>query len=369
MKKIIALILSLALMTFMLAACGQGSNVTPDNTKTPGQTETPGGENKEDTPNGTTNGNTAGDALKTGLAVVTSISNSKDAGEKEGVAQVDSTVVAVTVDAAGKITNCKIDAAQTKINFSAAGKITTPLDTVFKTKQELKDEYGMKKASKIQKEWYEQADAFAAYVTGKTLEEVKGIALNESGAPADAELASSVTIHVNDFIAAIEKAVSNAQDLGAKAGDKLGLAVETTISNSADATAEKDGVAQAYSMYTATTFGADGRITSCILDASQSNVNFNTSGKITTDLKAANLQTKNELGEAYGMKKASNIKKEWNEQAAAFAEYVKGKTADEVKGIALNEEGKTTEAELTSSVTIHVTDFLTIIDKAAKNAQ
>jgi len=363
MKKIIALILSLALMTFMLAACGQGSNKTPD--ETPGQTQTPGGENKEDENAG---GNQAGDALKTGLAVITSTGSSKDAGEGDGLAQVDSTVVAVTVDAGGKITNCKIDAVQTKINFSAAGKITTPLDTVVSSKQELKDNYGMKKASQIKKEWYEQADAFAAYVTGKTIDEVKGIALDESGVPADAELASSVTIHVTDFIAALEKAVNNAQNLGAKAGDKLGLAIETSIDDSADATAEKDGAAQAYSIYTATTFGSDGKITSCILDASQTNVNFNTSGKITSDLTAVQ-QTKNELGEAYGMKKASSISKEWNEQAAAFAEYVVGKTTDEVKGIAINEEGVPTDAELTSSVTIHVTDFINVIDKAAQNAQ
>ncbi len=227
----------------------------------------------------------------------------------------------------------------------------------------------MTKASGIGKEWNEQADAFASYVIGKTLDEVKGIALNEEGAPAASELTSSVTIHVTDLIAAIEKAVTNAQALGAKTGDKLGLGIVTTINKSTDATAEKDGLAQAYSMYTATTFGADGKITSSILDASQSNVNFNTSGKITTDLKTAKLQTKNELGEAYGMKKASGIGKEWNEQAAAFAAYIVGKSADEVKGIALNEEGAPAEADLTSSVTVHVTDFLTVIEKAAQNAK
>ncbi len=359
MKKIIALILSLALAITMLAACGKGSNETPGQNDTAGGGKTDGGQG----------GTVAGDALKTGLAVISSVDKSKDAGENDGLAQVDSTVVAVTVDSQGKITNCVIDAAQTKINFSAAGKITTPLDTVYKTKQELKTDYGMTKASGIGKEWNEQADAFASYVIGKTLDEVKGIALNEEGAPAASELTSSVTIHVTDLIAAIEKAVTNAQALGAKTGDKLGLGIVTTINKSTDATAEKDGLAQAYSMYTATTFGADGKITSSILDASQSNVNFNTSGKITTDLKTAKLQTKNELGEAYGMKKASGIGKEWNEQAAAFAAYIVGKSADEVKGIALNEEGAPAEADLTSSVTVHVTDFLTVIEKAAQNAK
>lgn len=343
MKKIIALILSLVLSIVMLTACGQGSNQTP--------------------PQGTTKG-----ALKTGLAVVTSVAKSTDAGEKDGLAQTDSTVVAVTVDADGRIAACKIDAAQTKINFSASGKIVTPLDTVFKTKQELKDDYGMRKASGIKKEWNEQADAFAAYVTGKTLAEVKGIALDEAGAPTAAELTSSVTVHVTDLIEAIEKAVNNAQDLGAKAGDKLGLGIVTTMDKSTDASADKDGLAQAYSMYTATTFGADGKITSSIIDASQSNVNFNASGKLTTDVKTAEVKTKNELGDVYGMRKASGIKKEWNEQAASFAAYVTGKTASEVKGISLK-EGVPADAELASSVTVHVTDFITVIEKASQNAK
>ena len=346
-KKIIVLAMSLVLAVSVLAACGRGAKTTP------------GGDG---------DGSAAG-GLRTGLAVISSIAKSTDAGEKDGLAQVDSTVAAVTVDADGRIVNCVFDAAQTKINFSADGKIFTPLTTVYRTKQELKTEYGMGKVSRSGKEWNEQADAFAEYVKGKTINEVKGIALNEAGAPAAAELSSSVTMHVTDLIAALEKAVNNAQDLGAKAGDKLGLGVVTTIDKSADAAADKEGLAQAYSTYTAVTFGADGRISSSVIDASQSNVNFNASGKLTTDLQNAKLQTKNELGDQYGMRKASGIGKEWNEQAAAFAEYVKGKTVSEVKGIAMNEEGAPSATELSSSVTIHVTDLITVIEKASQNAR
>ena len=77
-------------------------------------------------------------------------------------------------------------------------------------------------------------------------------------------------------------------------------------------------------------------------------------------------ESKNELGEGYGMKKASGIGKEWNEQAAAFAKYITGKTTAEAAGIAINEEGVTTEADLLSSVTIHISDFLELVTKAAK---
>lgn len=333
MKKVISLALSLTLAVTILAGCGGASK---------------------------------GATVKTGLAVSSSIEKSTDAGEKDGLGQIDSTIVAVTVDKDGKIVKCAIDGAQTKINFSTAGKVTTDLKTEFKSKQELGEGYGMKKSSAIGKEWNEQATAFADYVVGKTIAEVKGIAVNEEGVATDKELTSSVTVHITDFVSTLEKAVNGAQDLGAKAGDKLGLGVDTSISGSKDVS-EEDGLAQAYSYYTATTFADDGKITSSVIDASQSNVNFSKEGKLTSDLKAV-LQTKNELGDKYDMKKASKIGKEWNEQAAAFAKYVVGKTADEVKGIAVK-EGIATDSDLTGSVTVHVTDFMSIIEKASKSAK
>lgn len=355
MKKVISIVLSLSMIILVLAGCGSAGNGNGTN-------------NTSATTPSSTTGTATEDTVKTGLGIISSIAKSTDAGEKEGLAEVDTTIAAVTVDKDGKIVKCAIDAVQTKINFSTAGKITTDLSKEFKSKQELKTEYGMSKASPIKKEWNEQADAFAAYVIGKTADEVKGIAVNEEGKATDAELTSSVTVHVNDFIDVVVKAVNNAQDLGAKSGDKLGLATTTNIAKSTDA-GEKEGLAQAYTTYTVTTFAADGKITSCIIDASQSNVNFSTAGKITTDIKAAELKTKNELGTAYGMAKASKIGKEWNEQAAAFAKYVTGKTVAEAKGVAVNEEGVPTASELTSSVTIHVGDFLSIIEKANGTAK
>ena len=331
MKKYIALTLVLVLALFAFSACGAKS-------------------------------------VKTGMGVVTSIGSSAEPGEKDGNAQVDSIVAAVLVGEDGKIVNCKIDTAQTKIAFTETGTIATPLDSVIKSKQEKGPEYGMKGASPIGKEWNEQADALAAYVVGKTVDEIKAIPLNEEGSPTGADLVSSVTVHINGYIAAIVKAVENAKDLGAKAGDTLGLGVTTSIAKSTDATAEAEGLAQAYSHYSATSFSKDGKISSCYIDASQTNINFTTEGKLTTDLASA-FKTKNELGPEYGMKGASPIGKEWNEQAEAFAKYVTGKTIDEVKGMALNEEGTPTAADIVSSVTIHVTDMLGVVVKAAANAK
>ncbi|MFO7889038.1 MAG: hypothetical protein R6V04_01745, partial [bacterium] len=301
---------------------------------------------------------------KTGLAVDTSIEESTDAGEEEdGLAQVDSVIVAVIADSENRIANCAIDAAQTRIHFSDTGEIVTPLDKVFVGKQEMGEDYGMIEASSIGKEWNEQATALSNYVIGKTVEEVKGIAVNEEGVPAESELTSSVTMHITDYISGIEKAVNRAETLGASSDDQLGIGVITTIDRSEDATAEEEGLAQAYSTYAAVTFDEDGVITSCIIDSSQADINFNQEGEITSDL-SISPKTKNELGDEYGMESVSEIGEEWYEQADAFAEYVIGKTVEEVKGIAVNEEGVPTESELTSSVTIDVGSFITVIEKA-----
>lgn len=341
-KSLLVLVLVMAMIAF--AACGGTDTQTPP----------------EEEP-------AAAAAVKTGFAVLTTADKSANAGDEDGLAQAYSNLIAVTVDENGVITNCVIDAAQTNINFSKEGKVVTALDTIFVGKQELGPDYGMAKASGIGKEWNEQADAFAAYVIGKTLDEVKGIALDEEGYPTDADLTASVTIHVNDYIEGIEKAVGNAQDLGASAEDQLGIGVTTTIDKSKDA-GDENGVAQAYSNYAVVTFNADGVITSCIIDASQTNINFDKTGMITSDL-AGPYATKNELGADYGMAKASSIGKEWNEQAAAFAQYVLGKTVDEVKGIAVDEEGVATDADLTASVTVHIGPFIENIEKAAQFAK
>lgn len=366
MKKIIALALALTLTAIPLAACTSNLDKSPSSSPASTPSSAPASSKEPEATTPTTPSATEG-GLKTGFAVVSTVGDSKDAGDKDGLAKADSTMIAVLVDSTGKIVNCVIDGVQTSINFSKEGKLVTDIKTEFKTKKELGADYGMAKASTIGKEWNEQVDAFAKHVTGKTLEEVKGIAINEKTAPTDAELAASVTISVGGYIAAIEKAVNSAKDLGAKEGDKLGIAAVTNIKDSKDV-GEKDGLGQAYSTYTAASFGADGKVTSCIIDGSQSNVNFDKTGKITTDLKAE-LKTKNELGADYGMAKASAIGKEWNEQAEAYAKYVVGKSVDEIKGIAVSEKGAPSDAELAASVTVGIANFTAIMEKAAATAK
>ncbi len=360
MKKLLALILVLSIALFAFVGCAK-EQPAPAPSEEPKTEEPKTEEPKTEEPS-------AEGEVKTGLAVVTSLEKSKDAtADAEGVSQSDSVVVAVTVDNDGKIVKAVIDTAQTKINFSNEGKVTTDLATVFKAKQELKEEYGMAKASKIGKEWYEQANFLAEYIVGKTAEEVKAIP-TDAGVPTDADLVASVTIKIDGYKEAVEKAIANAQDLGAGAEDKLGLGIVTTIAKSKDAAADAEGQAQAYSIYTVSTFDAEGKITSNILDASQATSKFDATGKISTDLTAP-VKTKVELGDDYGMKKASKIGKEWFEQAAAFSQYIVGKTVEEVKAFTTDETGHNTEADIVSSVTVGIDEFKTVIEKAFNTAK
>ena len=95
-----------------------------------------------------------------GLGMVNSIGSSKSATEEAaGLAQADVTAASVMLDSKGTIVGISFDVVQTKVNFDATGTITTDLATEFKTKKELKEDYNMKPASPIGKEWYEQIDA------------------------------------------------------------------------------------------------------------------------------------------------------------------------------------------------------------------
>ena len=304
-------------------------------------------------------------ALKTGLHIAANVKDSKAAtAEENGEAKYDVTMVAVLVDDEGIIRDCIIDGIAASVKFDNTGAITTDLTAPVQTKNELGENYGMVAWGGAIAEWDEQAASFASYVIGKTVEEVKGIAIDENTKPTDADLKSSVTIKIGGFITAVEAAVNNAQHLGAEAGDVLKLASVNGTDSSTAATADKDGNAQLDCTVTAMTMNGD-VITSCAIDAVQAKVAFGTAGELKSDVTAP-VQTKNELGENYGMVAWGGAIAEWDAQAASFAAYVTGKTAEEVSGIAVDESTKPTDADLLASVTIKIGGFQALIAKAAQ---
>lgn len=352
MKKL-SLLVILALIVSVMTACTGTPVIYTTNCTCATCENSAGGKETETAPEIVLEGD-----LKTGVAIV---ANAKDS--KQGEAKFDVTIAAVTVDAKGVIASCVIDSVGTSIVFDENGHITTDANTGIYTKYELKENYGMKKVTG-KYEWYEQADALSKYVIGKTIEEVKNGAVNESGKAKDADLASVATIYIGGYVGAVEKAVLNAMNLGAKAGDELRLSVVPAFASLSDASDEKSGNAELDVDVCALTV-KDGAITSCAIDSVQAKVAFDAQGQIVSGNEGTIL-TKNELKENYNMKAWGQAKYEWYEQAAAFAGYVKGKTFEEVASIAVNESAKPTDADLASSVTISIGGFKTLIQKAAK---
>lgn len=153
----------------------------------------------------------------------------------------------------------------------------------------------------------------------------------------------------------------------AGSGLKTGLYVGANISDSVSATAEADGTAKYDVTVVAVTVDDSGIIHDCRIDNVPASVTFDAAGVITSDLTAA-IASKNELGDAYGMRKASSIGKEWNEQAAHIAAYAIGKNAAELNTIAVSASGEV-DADLASGATMYVGGFISAIQAAAGNAR
>ncbi len=325
MKKLLAVGLA-GVLAVSFAACSAGAD-TDEPTTAAGNAE-------------------AANAVKTGYAVISSISDVEDT-----TLTIDSVVSAVLVDADGKIVDIKIDEAQTKPDLDTDDGNVADL----RTKLEKKEDYGMKGVSPIGKEWYEQSAAFEAWAKGKTADEVKAC-IDAEGNPTDADLVAGCTIHAAGFVNATVAAIENAKDLGASATDtlKLKIATEKYYESNEENLQYDSNIA-------VVTTDADGKITSCLIDACQAKCSM-ADGKFTVE--EGSFPTKKELGDDYNMKGVSPIGKEWFEQADAFEKWAVGKTADEVKA-GIDETGTPVDADLAAGCTIHASAIVATVAEAA----
>lgn len=310
-----------------------------------------------------------------GRAAVAAVEATKDAAAVEAVAgrvRVTSTYAAVLLDDAGKIVYVDIDSAQNEGTFDAMGAVVKA--EAAPTKTEKGADYGMVGNSAIGKEWFEQIAALEAYLVGKTLEEVKAIEVDEEAVPTGEDLKASVSVGIDAYIAAVEKAIANAVEV--KGVAKVGVGSVASVSGraavaAAEATATTAAVEaapgriQTNVTFTGVAFDKDGKVLVALLDVAQNNGTFDTTGAI---VKAEAAPTKQEKGADYGMVKASAIGKEWFEQANALTAYFVGKTADEVAAIAIDAEGVTTVEDLKTSVSVGIDEYLASFAKAVANA-
>lgn len=268
-------------------------------------------------------GETAAKYAKVGLGVVSSFADG----------QANTTFVALGLDKDGKIQYIDLDVAQSTPGTDKA------LD---KTKEERGTDYGMTVASPIGKEWDAQAAAFEAWCFGKTPAEVAAMeTMDYHGGKAPktgTDLAASCTIVIDDFLAAVAKADANAVAVSAETV-KLGR----TMSNS-DTQVNTDIVVVA--------LDKEDKVVYAKWDVAQ--------------IYEGVTDTKGERKEAYNMKGASPIAKEWYEQAEAFETYCEGKTLAEIAAMPLKDYhgGKAPEGDLAASVTITVDGPLAALAKA-----
>ncbi|NLB20330.1 MAG: hypothetical protein GX829_05800 [Clostridium sp.] len=364
MKKILSLVLTSALTFGVLAGCA--NNDTP--VETPAETpavETPAVETPAvDTPA------EAGGIAKMGLGIITSVASSKELAEGKALGQVDTTIAVVGLDADGKIASITIDTAQQKVDFDGDMKVTSDITAEGKTKFELEDDYGMRNASPIKREWFEQITDLENWMMGKTIDEVTGMKLEEA-VPQEEDLMSTVTMKVSGYIAAVEKAVKNAIDV--EGAVKVGAGEVISLAKSKDMDGDKGAAAQVDTTIVATALDADGKVVATKIDVAQTIVGFDVDGKITNDV-TVDAKSKKERGDDYGMKAISEIGKEWYEQAEALEAWMVGKTPDEITGMKVFERDPAHKEvpdveDLKSSVTITVGDYLAAFKEAAEQAR
>ena len=345
MKKILALVLALA-MVATFAACGNSEA-----------------------------------EYKLGMGVSVSLDSSADkTDDKDAVAQADATVATVVLDKDGKIVAADLDCAQTKVSVDENGKVI--VDGVdLRTKKEKKEDYNMKGVSPIGKEWYEQAAAFAEKMIGKTAADIEALATKESNGhnvAVDADIYAGCTMDITAFKAAFVAACKDAQAktfTAAADSFKLGLAVNTTVTDSTDKADDKNATAALYSTFSAVVVDADGKVLATIVDAIQPKVEVDADGKIANK---SYKDTKRNLKEDYNMKGVSasygNIEggAEWYEQAASFTDKMVGKTAADIEGIATKESNGhnvAADADIYAGCTMDITAFKADMVEAIKAAK
>ena len=141
-----------------------------------------------------------GDRAALGIEAVNGTSDITATDDKDMNAQVDVSIVALTTDADHRVTSAVADMAEPALTVVSDGGVTAP--DLVKTKLELGEDYGMRGASALGKEWYEHSEGFCNALKGKTRTEIAGL----SGG--DADLKALCTIDITDLQKAALDALS-----------------------------------------------------------------------------------------------------------------------------------------------------------------
>ena len=264
------------------------------------------------------------------------------------------TFASVICDGEGRIVSCAFDAIDHSVSVMGGA---VDAGGEYPSKRELGDDYKMKNASPIGREWYQQADHFAEYIKGYTIDEVLAV---EGG---EADLVAGCTIDIDPFKAAI--GASDDGDMkrkfSVKGDPKASLAVVSSDEGAKNASETSDGIAALSSTYAAVALEGK-RIAAAVTEATETKVYFDMAGLVSNISKGPG---KRAQGDSYGMKSASPIEKEWYQQASALEEYLVTMNSDQVAAVSMN-DGRAADDDLRAGCTIVISDLVSAISRAAE---
>ena len=110
----------------------------------------------------------------------------------------------------------------------------------------------------------------------------------------------------------------------------------------------------------------EGKIIDVTFDELESTISADGNGVLSMP---TDYRTKRQKGDDYPLAAASGIKKGWTEQADAFADYLKGMTAEKAAKLETEENGKPKDTDLLSSCTIAIDGYRDAVAKACANAK
>lgn len=284
-------------------------------------------------------------------------------------AQANLTVATVVLDDEGKIVACRLDVAQNK--YSVADEEVT--FSILESKRELLERYNMKGSSPIGKEWYEQAEAFEAWVVGKTGAQVAellkkdNLALNGTHwVTTDEVLKAGCTIDVQDFRDAVVKACNDEQGMTFETDKAFTLGLGVNSGDNGSSAEDEENYTVKMNVEFAASVVIGGKVVATVNDAYQPQIEVEDGEVVSATVgkgEENGMKTKRELKEAYGMIPASPIGAEWYVQSAAYSNYVLGKTATEIAGLELSSDLQT------AGCTIYIGGINAVVAESVNNAR
>lgn len=290
MKKIIAIVLLLALVACSLVACKK----TEDAPETPAVSEYK-------------------------LAVVVDNGLAAESGNPTLVA------LALVWDADGKIVAARFDSAQPKYALNEDKTDIVAIDRVT-TKVELGDNYNMPAGT-----WESQAKAFENFIVGKTAAQVAALDTSNVGPENPIVAGCSMSSTTPTFQALVAKAFAYERAVSFSTSETvtLGLAIDCALSGSVANGGKIAGDVAGVAV-------AGGKVVASMIDSFEAKHTLTIGEDQKLSIALSEYKgTKNEQGDAYNMVTYGGAIAEWYTQAQTYANTTVGKTVAELANLAV----------------------------------